>query len=520
MTGWGSVAVAFALSLISSFIFLLARFRGVGKPFGRRSWRWASAVIVFIALISAVLGVLLAQVKITAIFVSLLLPSLLWLPKAGQRFENRPFASFVTLGFSWLLDQLEEAMAEDTEVWCDERLRAVTGAPQLISDAANYYYDWVGRRIDTNSQAYLEFRFWRDSIVHKIQMVRLVDLSVSPAQLAAVLQSDPETPYGRYDVEDPIRMALRLRSDAENELSLFLAALYRLRYYNLPIYPFRPSQPGAGRIQTAVSDGVLSLKQARDPILAETDAFIESVTDTEVFRDTPTSDGIDDHTLAGVHRPESQPSKHLLPDRIIREMAHSMKTPLAHLEAAIELLREGASAESETENTLREMNASVNACKATLVAYRERTGAPARVKRRTAESLVRTLQDMHKVYARHSGKKTRLELEIPDSVTGYSNDYILTILLPLLENAVEASPDTVVTVTSEDFSEGIQFVVKNDVERQIDVTNLGNPGKSSKPGHEGLGIPTVKDLVLEHGGSATYDIVHNEFVFRIRLPRG
>jgi len=54
----------------------------------------------------------------------------------------------------------------------------------------------------------------------------------------------------RYADDDLPRLARRLESDALNELNLFLAAVYRLGYHKLLIYPFRPSAHRTPRAST------------------------------------------------------------------------------------------------------------------------------------------------------------------------------------------------------------------------------------------------------------------------------
>ena len=44
----------------------------------------------------------------------------------------------------------------------------------------------------------------------------------------------------KYSVDDLPRLASRLEVEAQNELHLFLAYVYRLGYHKLLIYPFRP----------------------------------------------------------------------------------------------------------------------------------------------------------------------------------------------------------------------------------------------------------------------------------------
>ena len=126
------------------------------------------------------------------------------------------------------------------QAWCDTRVRAAARQPQWLSDAALYYYSQVGRGVK-DERARDELRRWRESIAHKVTLVRLINLDTTDARLHATLSSHPSTMDARtYSADDRPRLSRRLVADAENELHLFLSSLYRLGYHRLLIYPFRP----------------------------------------------------------------------------------------------------------------------------------------------------------------------------------------------------------------------------------------------------------------------------------------
>src|SRR5229473_7589197 len=118
MLSWfAEVAGAFALSTVSAYGFLLLRCRGVGPPFGPRARWWAVTIIVITAIISTGLGLALAAVShlIEAVYISLVVPSILLLSKLPARLYDR--------------------MGDDMQDWCDTRLKAVEANPQWIADA-------------------------------------------------------------------------------------------------------------------------------------------------------------------------------------------------------------------------------------------------------------------------------------------------------------------------------------------------------------------------------------------------
>jgi len=172
-------------------------------------------------------------------------PGGLWLTSVSPP-RDRLRAGWLTRPLSHLYD----AMGEDMQAWCDIRRRAAAEEPQWIADAAKYYYDQVKGRIK-DRRALEELCDWRDSIVHKINIVRLINLDTTPARLHDALQKHPSTQnLRRYADDDLPRLARRLESDATNELDLFLASVYRLGYHKLLIYPFRPSVHRSPRAST------------------------------------------------------------------------------------------------------------------------------------------------------------------------------------------------------------------------------------------------------------------------------
>jgi len=245
MPSWAVIAVTIVISLVSAYGFLVLRCRGTGNPFGHRARWWAFTIVLGTAAISTGLGLaaVAAGGHTIAAYVGLILPSGLWLGRAsGQNARRDGHGRFghliavVTLPLS----RLDDRMGDDMQDWCDARLRAASRHPQWLSDAADYYYNQIGNRLK-DKRARADLSRWRESIAHKIKVVRLIDLETNPARLQAALQLHPATLNPRrYGVDDPPRLARRLTAEAENELLLFLAAVYRLGYHRLLIYPFRP----------------------------------------------------------------------------------------------------------------------------------------------------------------------------------------------------------------------------------------------------------------------------------------
>jgi hypothetical protein len=241
MPTWAVVAVTIVISLVSAGGFLMLRCRGTGNPFGRRARWWAVAIIMITAGVSTgvALVVIAAGAHVIAACVGLVLPSGLWLGRAARDYGGRVPYGLVALA-TFPLRGLDDRMGDDMQEWCDDRARAAAKKPQWLADAAGYYFNQVGDGL-ADARVRGQLAGWQDSIQHKIRIVRLIELDPYPDRVEEALHYLPVTTNGRrYAVDDLPALSRRLTAEAENELNLFLACVYRLGYHRLLIYPFRP----------------------------------------------------------------------------------------------------------------------------------------------------------------------------------------------------------------------------------------------------------------------------------------
>ena len=168
-------------------VLLRWRCRRIGPPFGPRARYWAFFIVVATASVSAIVGVLFLAAGRVPAYVGILVPGGLWLSKLPPQRDRdmlpRAWPATLTLPFSRLYDR----MGDDMQAWCDTRLAAVSPDPQWISDAAQYYSNQA-ENLRYESQARANLDRWRDSIRHKISIVRLINLDAGPERLRAVLR--------------------------------------------------------------------------------------------------------------------------------------------------------------------------------------------------------------------------------------------------------------------------------------------------------------------------------------------
>lgn len=234
------VVGTFALSLALARGFLQLRCRGIGRPFGPHARPWALLIVMLTAIVSTGVGLLLVAVshRIPAVYAGVVGVAGLWFtkvpPQRDRDMRPRTLASWPTLPFSRLYD----GMGDDMQDMGEDTLRVVRAKPQWIADAAKFFFDRIQAEL-RDDRALADLERWQASIAHKINIVGLISLDTTPAELRAALQMHPSTQnIHKYAAKDLKRLVDRLESDALNELALFLAYVYQLRYYKLP--PFTP----------------------------------------------------------------------------------------------------------------------------------------------------------------------------------------------------------------------------------------------------------------------------------------
>lgn len=247
MSAWlTGLAATTVLSVITAYVFLWLRCRGIGYPFGRRARWWSYLIIAVAAIISGLLGLAAgaASGQLHVAYVGVVLPIGLLLGRdpgdRGTREGRAP--GWLSQLLSFPLHRLDDCIGDDMHYWCEERHRAVADSPQWVADAAQYYCNQVAGRIkDDRAQLYLGRL--RESIQHKIKVIKVIELGDSQVRLHNALQAHPSTAdQHQFAVGDLELLSRRLRTEAEHELDMLLDFVYRCGFHKLLIYPFRPTR--------------------------------------------------------------------------------------------------------------------------------------------------------------------------------------------------------------------------------------------------------------------------------------
>ncbi|MFI7018679.1 hypothetical protein [Streptomyces sp. NPDC050164] len=206
---------------------------------------------------------------------------------------------------------------------------------------------------------------------------------------------------------------------------------------------------------------------------------------------------------------------------LIREISHSLNTPLSQIETMAILLNEdGIAAPEATESPAARILSSVEMCKAFLSGYRQLTQVADSAARWNPKSLKESITAAGEIYATLAANEISLETDIGEELGGYPNSFTLSALLPLLENAYEsAPPNSIVQVRQSSVAEGFRLDVINQSDSHALSSDIYEPGVSHKDGHQGLGLPVVKRLLSAYeGANLSHNVSNEQARFTIFLP--
>jgi signal transduction histidine kinase len=205
---------------------------------------------------------------------------------------------------------------------------------------------------------------------------------------------------------------------------------------------------------------------------------------------------------------------------LIREISHALYTPLSRIDAiATNVLATKPGA--EISEKMNKAKSAVDICNTYLTAYRNLIHISDKSPYWRPDSLKEAIAASAAVYADQLEKNLDIKVIAPDVTERVSNVYLLALLLPIIENAIEASAnnDSIsICVTAEEGN--LRGDVSNRIHAQFPGDDVFRPGFTTKEGgHDGLGLTIVLSLLSAFsGGSVVYQIDDNSVMFSIRLP--
>lgn len=203
---------------------------------------------------------------------------------------------------------------------------------------------------------------------------------------------------------------------------------------------------------------------------------------------------------------------------IVREISHALNTPLAQIEVGA-LSMQGTT--DEQRRKLENILDGVRICKSFLAAFREVATLTRDSHAWSPDSLNTALRAAATFYADRSGHHPIIDVQVPDTVAGYSNSFLMAVLLPLVENAIEAVGKTGTVSVASRVKEGVHHIdVRNDGPTQVLPHTIYDVGFTTKSGHDGLGLAAVRRLLMRRDAHISHQVSNGQVIFTIDLPKG
>jgi signal transduction histidine kinase len=205
--------------------------------------------------------------------------------------------------------------------------------------------------------------------------------------------------------------------------------------------------------------------------------------------------------------------------RIVTELNHTLQTPLNTLRFAINNLEDLPDDVmlAERAERLAAMTRSLNLCFSALITFRGLVDRVASV----PASQPSLHEAIRAVSAMYPTSPVTVDFDaVPNQVDGFSNHYLVIMLQPLVENAIEGClPGGTVEVTFADEGDEVKFTVYNPVNHPVDREILFAPEATTKNGHQGLGVPIAQRLAELARGKLTAEITDTGVFMHVELPR-
>jgi signal transduction histidine kinase len=207
--------------------------------------------------------------------------------------------------------------------------------------------------------------------------------------------------------------------------------------------------------------------------------------------------------------------------QFIREISHALNTPISYIEVLLEAAAANTKNAPDITNLISELQSSVNICKAYLASFRGMALISGASSLWSPASLDIAIKSAFAVYTKAAAQELSLAASLPDRIRGYANHLIISIMLPLLENAIDASPPRSEIVINYQDNNGVAAISVTNLTSDIPSAEILKDGFTTKPGHDGLGLTIVKHVLLNISGAALafkVDDVSQKVTFTVNLP--
>lgn len=206
----------------------------------------------------------------------------------------------------------------------------------------------------------------------------------------------------------------------------------------------------------------------------------------------------------------------------IRELFHALETPIATSEMALATLKASFDSLSELQDGKFDRIANaLKLIKSILFAYRELTFMNIYSTENTFFSLPEIINSIPELMTKDIYSNILQQRNIPNNIPKYSTNLIVVLLLPLIHNAIEASPENKpVLVEYSESEKGCIITVENHCKQTPRQVNLDTEGYSSKGNnHIGSGISIVRRISKSAGVDFVIKVNNNKVYAELTFPQ-
>lgn len=207
---------------------------------------------------------------------------------------------------------------------------------------------------------------------------------------------------------------------------------------------------------------------------------------------------------------------------VTREISHALKTPLARIDAILEVL--GDTSSPNVIEQISSARSALQVCHYFLDAFRSLSFNDIFQKGEVEPDLYQSVLDAARAYATGSGKNLSLQVVLPNRTASIQPYYAVAVLMPLIENAVEASPPgSEIQISGAEVGGRLLINVKNRYEGPELSDEVYRDGFSTKTAansrsNEGLGLGISQNLLngLDEG-TLTHRVEGGIVIFTVSM---
>lgn len=200
---------------------------------------------------------------------------------------------------------------------------------------------------------------------------------------------------------------------------------------------------------------------------------------------------------------------------ILTELNHTLATPLSQIEVNCELIK--AKVKGGLQPQIEKIIQYVNFCRSTITAYKELISTSISGDSSNYSKAITESFDMY--CSKYQKKELKILLDADENIH-ISRNILMSIISPLLENAVAASPaNSEIKVVVANIESNINISLENECIKTPILSNLEKVGYSSKIDHIGTGLETVRHFLTLLGGDKLKFSLDNKIIrFSLKFP--